>query len=116
MWTASFKILYALFPTFCQVGTSGWLLLVSEYESLDNGTMTGNSPQRQRLDKTSHVFLHTLSQLTACHNLVMVSRDTKTEAEEEQLHFQNVITTIRQYSSYTVCLCALTTHPVVFLL
>jgi hypothetical protein len=43
----------------------------------------------------------------------MVSRDTETEAEEEQMHFQNVITTIQQYASYTVCQCALTTHTVV---
>lgn len=43
----------------------------------------------------------------------MVSRGTETEAEEEQVHFQNVITTIQQYASYTVCLCALTTYSVV---
>ena len=38
----------------------------------------------------------------------MVLRDTETEAEEEQIHFQNVITTIQQYVSYTVCPRALT--------
>lgn len=46
----------------------------------------------------------------------MVSRDireTETEAEEEQIHFRNVITTIQQYTSYTVCPCALITHTVV---
>jgi hypothetical protein len=47
--------------------------------------------------------------------VVMVSRDTRdteTEAAEEQIHFQNVITTIQQYAPYTVCPCALT-HTVV---
>jgi hypothetical protein len=53
---------------------------------------------------TSHLF-------PACHWLVMVLRDTETEVEE-QIHFQNVITTIQQYASYTVCPCALT-HRVV---
>ena len=42
----------------------------------------------------SHVLLHIFSPL-----VVMVSkdvRDTETEAEEEQIQFQNVITTIQQ--------------------
>ncbi len=33
----------------------------------------------------------------------MAARDTEKEAEEEQMHFQNVITAIQQYSPYTVC-------------
>jgi hypothetical protein len=41
------------------------------------------------------------------------TRDTETEVEEEQIHFQNVITTVQQYASYAVCLCALTAHIVV---
>ena len=40
------------------------------------------------------------------------TRDTETDAEEEQIHFENVITTIQQYASYTVGPCALT-HTVV---
>lgn len=43
----------------------------------------------------------------------MVSRDIETEAEEEKIQFQNVITTIQQYASYTVFPCALTIHLIV---
>ena len=43
----------------------------------------------------------------------MVSRDIESEAEEEKIQFQNIITTIQQYASYTVCPCALTIHLVV---
>ena len=33
----------------------------------------------------------------------MATRGTEKEAEEEQIHFQNVITAIQQYAPYTVC-------------
>jgi hypothetical protein len=39
---------------------------------------------------------------------LMASRDTEKpeEAEEERIHFQNVITAFQQYAPYTVCPCA----------
>ena len=45
----------------------------------------------------------------------MVSKDSETKVEEEQIQFRNVITTIQRYASYTVCTCALTTHTVVLI-
>lgn len=68
------------------------------------GSCTGSSASRSLSRRVT-------CYLTSCPYLpwlVMVSRDS--EAEEEQIHFQNVITTIQQYASYTVCPCALTTH------
>ena len=43
----------------------------------------------------------------------MATRGTEKEAEEEQVHFQNVIMAIQQYAPYTVCPCALTHHVAV---
>ena len=33
----------------------------------------------------------------------MATSGTEKEVEEEQIHFQNVITAIQQYAPYTVC-------------
>jgi carnosine N-methyltransferase len=44
---------------------------------------------------------------------LMATKDTEKVDEEEQMHFQNVITAIQQYAPYTVCPCALTHAAVV---
>ena len=71
------------------------------------------TPRRIDYQDESRATSHLVAFRFAIWFLVMVSRDTETEAEEEQIHFQNVITTIQQYASHTVCPCALATHPVV---
>ena len=40
---------------------------------------------------------------------LMAPKDAEKEAQEERIHFQNVVTAFQQYAPYTVCPCAL--HP-----
>ena len=40
---------------------------------------------------------------------LMAPKDAEKEAQEERIHFQNVVTAFQQYAPYTVCSCAL--HP-----
>ena len=42
-------------------------------------------------------------------NKLMAPKDAEKEAQEERIHFQNVVTAFQQYAPYTVCPIAL--HP-----
>ena len=69
--------------------------------------------ENRNLMAESRYYISPVFRWEPCLLKLMATRGTEKDAEEEQIHFQKVITAIQKYAPYTVCPCALTHHAAV---